>query len=56
MVSTTRETSPETQGGLGGGAVGQGHARSDCKNTARLVTNQRRDNTPTGGREALWGP
>lgn len=41
--------------GKGGWSVGQGHTRYDCKITARAVTNQRRDNTPTGGREALWG-
>lgn len=45
----------DTRGG-GEGAVGQGHTRYDCKITAMVVTNQRRDNTPTGGREALWGP
>lgn len=57
MVSIIIETSPKTRGGRrGGGAVGQGHTRYDCKITARVVTNQGRENTPTGGREALWGP
>lgn len=55
VVSTATGTN-KPRDTRGEGAVGQGHTRYDCKITAMVVTNQRRDNTPTGGREALWGP